>query len=178
MNRTIRMYQAYNEGIAASAVLYQNFLQAPKFSPTRMTWIKPSFCWMAYRAGYGTKDINQARILAIDLDRTAFDKLLTEKAVLSSHSLKEGTGACKSSDVVVQWDPERDVALKKLEFRSLQLGMRGETARSYTAGEFIIQITDVTDLFTSVHERVLAGDLEGAEALCPEERVYELISSQ
>ena len=38
-----------------------------------MTWIKPSFLWMMYRAGWGYKDDNQRRILAIDLDRADFE---------------------------------------------------------------------------------------------------------
>ncbi len=34
-----------------------------------MTWIKPSFLWMMYRAGWGYKDAGQSRILAIDITR-------------------------------------------------------------------------------------------------------------
>lgn len=35
----------------------------------RMTWIKPSFLWMMYRAGWGFKDKGQRRVLAIDISR-------------------------------------------------------------------------------------------------------------
>jgi hypothetical protein len=38
-----------------------------------MTWIKPSFLWMMYRAGSGFKDEGQRRILAIDIGREGFE---------------------------------------------------------------------------------------------------------
>ncbi|KAI9347633.1 hypothetical protein BDR26DRAFT_854439 [Obelidium mucronatum] len=162
----------FNEGIATSAVQHQNFLHAPNFSATRMTWIKPSFCWMAYRSGFSFKDKNQARILAINLHQEAFNSLI-EQAVLSHGQFAEA-GACKSKDVVVQWDPERDVELNRMDKRSLQLGMRGEMAQRYASGEFIAQITDVTELFQRVHELVKNGNVEAAIVLCPAERIYEV----
>ena len=36
----------------------------PDFKPDRMTWIKPSFAWMLYRAGYGSKH-GQENILKV-----------------------------------------------------------------------------------------------------------------
>jgi hypothetical protein len=50
----IRVYQAYSHAIADSALAAQTFVSLP-FSMTRMTWIKPSFLWMMYRAGWGKK---------------------------------------------------------------------------------------------------------------------------
>ena len=80
-NATVRVYQAYNAEIAEAAVRAQRFV-AP-WRPERMTWIKPSAVWMGYRCGWAAKDANQARVLAIDLYRAAFDALLCE-AVLST----------------------------------------------------------------------------------------------
>ena len=45
---------------------------SPPFKMSRMTWIKPSFLWMMYRAGWGYKDAGQRRILAIDITREGF----------------------------------------------------------------------------------------------------------
>jgi hypothetical protein len=67
---SIRVYQAYNNLIADTAVKNNNF----KFSPFKMertTWIKPSFLWMMYRSGWATKE-NQDRILAIDITHEGF----------------------------------------------------------------------------------------------------------
>ena len=61
----VYFYQAYNDEIANWAIENQKF-GGPKFSQTRMTWIKPSFAWVLYRSGYGSKH-NQNRILKVKL---------------------------------------------------------------------------------------------------------------
>ena len=102
----IRVYQAYRAGIAEEAVRLQAF--GEQFSRTRMTWIKPSFLWMMYRAGWGVKK-DQEHILAIDLDRGAFETLLRQ-AVLTSPCGKDPGDwrqALDASPVRVQWDPDR-----------------------------------------------------------------------
>ena len=48
--KTIRVYQAYNNEIADEALKLGKF--GSKFSLTRMTWIKPSFLWMMYRLNF------------------------------------------------------------------------------------------------------------------------------
>ena len=49
-NKTIRVYQAYNNEIADEALKLGKF--GSKFSLNRMTWIKPSFLWMMYRLNF------------------------------------------------------------------------------------------------------------------------------
>ena len=71
-DKTIRVYQAYNNEIADEALKLGKF--GSKFSLNRMTWIKPSFLWMMYRSGWATKQ-GQERILAIDLKREGFDEI-------------------------------------------------------------------------------------------------------
>merc|ERR1712084_3196 len=70
---TVRVYQAYNVEIADAAAAANSFrapLEAGTWSSTRMTWIKPSAVWMAYRCGWTImKDRNQARVLALDVSR-------------------------------------------------------------------------------------------------------------
>ncbi|MBI6550469.1 DUF4291 family protein [Xenorhabdus sp. VLS] len=67
----IRVYQAFSDSIADSAIKNGIFV-SPPFSITRMTWIKPSFLWMMYRSGWAKKDEGQKRILAIDLTHKGF----------------------------------------------------------------------------------------------------------
>ena len=78
---TITVYQAYNNAIANFAVANQRF-GGSSYSFSRMTWVKPNFMWMMYRAGWATKE-NQERILAIKIKHEGFNKILTE-AVHSS----------------------------------------------------------------------------------------------
>src|SRR6202042_2093945 len=75
----ITVYQAYSGQIAEPALQAQKFV--PPFQRNRMTWIKPSFLWMMYRSGWGTKD-GQERVLAIDITRSGFQWCL-ENACLS-----------------------------------------------------------------------------------------------
>src|SRR5688500_16741779 len=79
---TIRVYQAFSDAIAEPALAAGTF--RPPFKLERMTWIKPSFLWMMYRAGWGYKDAGQSRILAVDMLRSGFDWAL-QHAALSTH---------------------------------------------------------------------------------------------
>lgn len=77
----------------------------------------------------------------------------------------------KGAPTRVQWDPERDLHLNPLPYRSLQLGLAGEATVRY-ADEWIVGIEDVTGLAREVHGLVRAGELGRAAALLPEERPY------
>jgi hypothetical protein len=171
--RTIRVYQAYSETIAESALAHQRFV-SPPFSMTRMTWIKPSFLWMMYRAGWGKKDDGQRRILGIDITHEGFACALAHAC--PSHP--EGgmdhetwRALLTGSPVRVQWDPERDLHHNPLPHRSIQIGLSGEAVRRYV-DEWIVRIEDVTPLAARMHDLVLAGDLSAARALSPAERLY------
>ena len=72
------VYQAYKPSIARYAVDHQQ-LGGPEFSYNRMSWIKPNFLWMMYRCGWASKE-NQERVLALWLDRAAFEGILGEAA--------------------------------------------------------------------------------------------------
>lgn len=65
---TITVYQAYSETIAEAAVKEQRLTASPEFSGTRMTWVKPSWCWMMYRSGYSFKDSRWAISLALNVE--------------------------------------------------------------------------------------------------------------
>ena len=103
-DETITVYQAYNRAIAAAAVKEQKLHASPLFKPTRMTWIKPSWAWMLYRAGYSYKDPGQERILAIRMRHEDFLGLL-ERAVLTF-----GHGGAARAEVDTESEPQRPQA--------------------------------------------------------------------
>lgn len=167
---TIRVYQAYSDAIADSALKHQTFV-APPFKIERMTWIKPSFLWMMYRAGWGFKDEGQRRILAIDITREGFEWALAHSC--PSHPepgmSHEGWEQLKSrSPVRIQWDPERDLQLQPLPHRAIQIGLSKEAVRLYV-GEWIQRITDVTPLAHSIQSLVEADQLAKGSNLVPRE---------
>jgi hypothetical protein len=144
---TITVYQAYNSEIATAAVKNQRLDASPKFSATRMTWIKPSWAWMMYRSGYSYKDPGQERILAITLTHAAFLSLLQNATPSTSHGTMDAVGLNddikKSASVRVQWDPERTVRLEKLPYRSIQIGVPGALIGDLVEGT--VKIEDVTN---------------------------------
>lgn len=135
---TITVYQAYNTTIANAAVEQQLLTASPTFKLSRMTWIKPSWCWMMYRSGYSHKDANQSRILALKMKRDNFLQLL-DSAVLTKKHASQG-----EQMVRVQWDPERGPRLEVLPYRSIQIGIPAGVSETW-AKEWIESIEDVTD---------------------------------
>jgi hypothetical protein len=170
---TVTVYQAYSPAIAEPALRAGRFV--PPFKRDRMTWIKPSFLWMMYRCGWALKP-GQERVLAVSITRDGFEWAL-ERAALSHYvrGVHPDRAAwqreMRQAPTRVQWDPERDVHLQPLPYRSLQLGLGGEAVPRYV-DEWITGIADVTGLARSVHERVSAR--EDATGLLPAERVYPL----
>lgn len=173
----VRVYQAYSKTIANSAVEHNTFI-SPPFSMTRMTWIKPSFLWMMYRSGWGMKDSGQERILAIDISHEGFSEIL-QQGIISHYdvslysSQKEWKRKVQQSDVIIQWDPERDIFLNKLEERTIQMGLRNQAVEKYV-NQWIVNITDITNNVHEIHELVKENKLDIAYSLMPTENVYLL----
>jgi len=170
---TIVVYQAYAPAIAEAAVASQRFV-AP-FSFERMTWVKPSFLWMMERCGWATKP-NQERVLAVHLLRERFDELVAQ--AVPTHfipgvdsSAEAWRARADGADVLVQWDPERDLRGKKLNHRSLQLGIGRALARAF-ATQWIARIEDVTPLVRTLRELRRSGEWERAGRKLPGERPY------
>ena len=169
----ITVYQAYAPEIGLPAARDGRFPEAWKRG--RMTWVKPSFLWMMYRSGWGTKE-GQEVVLAVEIAREGFEWALANACLASYDAERHGTRedwsrALKRAPARVQWDPERDVHLRALPYRSLQLGLAGEASRRY-ADEWITAITDVTALARESRALVRAGDAEAARRLLPRERPY------
>jgi Domain of unknown function (DUF4291) len=172
---TIVVYQAYNDAIADAAVKAQKFV-AP-FSMNRMTWIKPSFLWLMERSGWGTKS-NQERILAVRITRAGWDRCL-RKGVLTAfdgsihRSIEQWREEFQSAAVHVQWDPERSIHGKKLEYRSIQVGLSRSVIARYV-NEWTREIKDLTQLTRKLRDLRKAGKYGEAKRLLPSECVYEV----
>lgn len=195
---TIRVYQAYNVYIAKKAAEANSFrapLESGKWSDTRMTWIKPSAVWMAYRCDWSYKDKNQAAVLALDLSRQRFLELLRTAILSHGEEAKAEKGATKAYPVVVQWDPERIMSTDKgtkekkkgekesrfnttevSAMRSIQIGLRDAGSQMLLDPTFVRRITDVTQDFQNAHAALNASppNIRAAvEALWPGQQQEE-----
>lgn len=146
------VYQAFNPAIAEEALREGTF--GKSFSLERMTWIKPSLGWMLYRSGYATK-LNQERILKIKLTHQGFQTILAEGVPSSFNSSlftsqADWEQSLQRSRVRYQWDPDRDLYLRKLERRALQLGICGSIVRDYI-NTWILTIEDITELAYAIN---------------------------
>ncbi|KAK3353347.1 hypothetical protein B0T25DRAFT_208767 [Lasiosphaeria hispida] len=170
-DETVTVYQAYNTAIASAAVAQQKLNASPKFRTARMTWIKPSWAWMLYRAGYSYKDSGQERILALQMRHADFMTVLQKGVAVDG-------GSMPLPEVRIQWDPERNVRLGKLDYRSIQIGIPASLSEQWVE-DMIVGIEDVTDrareLKKVLDERpdVSDDELVGI-GLVPVEKPFEL----
>lgn len=173
---TITVYQAYNKSIAQEGLKAQTFV-SPPFKIQRMTWIKPSFLWMMYRSGWATKEY-QDNILSIKMTRDGFERALNN-ACLShfdkSLYLSEATWRekLKTSFVRIQWDPEKDILLNELPYRSIQIGLSGKAVEEYLS-KWIIQIDDITESCKDIRQLIIDKKINKAKNLLPIEKTYPL----
>ncbi|WP_145814302.1 DUF4291 domain-containing protein [Kribbella amoyensis] len=174
-DQTIAVYQAYSPEIAGPAVAAGTFV--PPFGLHRMTWIKPSFLWMAYRSGWATKP-GQTRVLRIHLTREGFEWALTHSC-LSHYDRKHHPdesawrAALRESPVRIQWDPEQTLHLKpQPDVRSIQIGLAGEAVPRYVH-DWITRLEDVTTEMQEIHA-LTRTDSEAARSRLPAERPYPL----
>jgi hypothetical protein len=170
---TVVVYQAYRGEIAEAALRAGTFV--PPFSLGRMTWIKPSVLWMAYRSGWATKE-GQERVLAVRITREGFDFALSHSSLSAFepgvHGTREAWEAQRdASPVRVQWDPERDVELRELPHRAIQVGLGPPVVPAYVR-EWVVGIEDATGTMRAVAELVARGETGTAEAMLPAEAPY------
>ena len=171
---TITVYQAYAPEIAEPALAAGTFV-AP-FGMNRMTWIKPSFLWMAYRSGWASKP-GQTRVLRIHLKRSGFEWALANSCLSHydpNHHQSEAAwrAELQQSPVRIQWDPEQTISLQaQPTVRSLQLGLSGEAVSLYV-NEWITGIEDVTPTMHTLAD--LPRPSPEAAKLLPVERPYPL----
>lgn len=168
---TIRVYQAFSDNIANEAIKLGKF--GSEFKMSRMTWIKPSFLWMMYRSGWGTK-VGQNRILAIDIYRYGFDEIYKNKVYSSFskevYNTKENWKlALENSEVRCQWDPDRDIYGNAQVRRAIQLGIRGDILDKYV-NDWIFQIEDITGTVVELKKSIQQGSF--TDDLLPVEIPY------
>ena len=168
------VYQAFNPLIAEYAVKHQQF-GGPHYSFTRMSWIKPNFLWMMYRAGWAAKP-NQERILALWVARETFERILSQ-AVHSTFRVEiyqteaNWQAALGSSEVRLQWDPDHNPYGHKLDRKAIQLGLRGHTLRQF-ATEGLGGIEDITEWVKREGQKVAARQLDELEVV--REEIYPI----
>ncbi len=170
---TIVVYQAYRKQIAEPAIAAGRFV-AP-FSWGRMTWIKPSFLWMMARSNWGQKS-GQENILGIRISREGWEQALSLGTLTSFdrnvHSNQEvWRDEFEKAVVHVQWDPERSPQGKKLQHRSIQVGLSRHVIREFT-DRWIKSIADLTPLTRKIRAQFLAGNSRWAKQQLPREQVY------
>lgn len=170
---TITVYQAYRKEIAIPAIKNQKFVSP--FKMDRMTWIKPSFLWMMYRSGWGRKE-GQEYILAIKIKREGFEWAL-DNSCLSHYNDKywkteeDWKIKLSMSPVRIQWDPEKDIYLNNLNYRSIQVGLKDVAVIKYV-NEWIVSIENITDRCTAIYELIQKDKIDEAMLLLPEEKIY------
>jgi len=168
------VYQAFNPSIAKYAAENQQF-GGSQYSFNRMSWIKPNFLWMMYRAGWATKS-NQECILAIEIAKTHFEQILIA-AVHSSFksgvyaSKADWQAKLKASDVVMQWDPDHHPNGNKLQRRAIQLGLRNDMLRQFGT-DWAVSIQDITGFVREQGQKLTQGKLD--ELLVIKEQVIEI----
>ena len=170
----IIVYQAFNPGIAAYAVKEQKF-GGPHYSFNRMSWIKPGYLWMMYRAGWASKE-NQQRILAITLPVVHLKTILSKATATSFDksqftSEEEWRNELGKTEVRLQWDPDHDPFGNKQERKAIQIGMKGDILKKFCT-EWIRGIEDITEFVRKEHEKILNDAIE--ELDIPYEEVIEL----
>lgn len=178
-DRHIIVYQAFNQAIADYAVKHQTFLGCPVYNPNRMTWVKTNFLWMQYRCGWGAKDTNQERVLALTVTRDAFDGWLRQSVASSSDGPAAARDAHReaiaASDVRLQWDPDHDPAGHPVPGRrAVQLGLRGGALAAFLAPDSrqLVRIDDVTDALVAPQRAIAAAAAQWALLNVPIERCY------
>lgn len=173
-NDNIIVYQAFNPSIAKYAVEHQKF-GGPAYSFNRMSWIKPGFLWMMYRAGWAGK-ADQQHILAITLPIVHF-KTILQQATISSYdseffeTREMWKEALEGTEVRLQWDPDHDPYGNKQERKAIQLGMKGVVLKQFCT-EWIVRIEDITDFVKQEYQKVLTHKVDVLNL--PYEEVIEL----
>ena len=170
---SIVVYQAYRKEIAEATIKAGRFVEP--FSWGRMTWIKPSFLWLMARSNWGTKS-RQEHVLAIRIKRDGWERALSLGVLTSfeynTHQLETNwRSRFEAATVHVQWDPERTIHGKKLEHRSIQVGLSRDVIREFTE-DWVIEISEFTARTRKIRSLYLAGNLKRAKDLLPPERVY------
>ena len=141
----IFVYQAFKPSITEEALRKGTYGNGINLET--MTSIKHSIGRKLYRSVYATKH-RQESILKIKLTHQGFQEILKQAIPTSFdrdifESERDWKRSLDNSEVRYQWDPDRDLSLRRLEHRALQLGIRGSVVKNYV-NNWILEIEEVT----------------------------------
>lgn len=172
---SITVYQAYSPEIGVPAIENGTFVEP--FSRNRMTWIKPSFLWLMARSNWARRP-GQEMVLAVRITRAGWEEALalavpTDADRRVFRDSGEWRRRFAKAVVHVQWDPERSLRGRKLEQRSVQIGLSRHVIDRYV-DDWILGIEDRTPLVRRIHRLLQDGKTSRASALLSPERPYPL----
>ena len=130
-----------------------------------------------YRSGWAQKE-GQEYILAIKIKREGFEWAL-KNACLSTfkehiyNTHENWKERLNNTPVRIQWDPEKSIKLGNLDYKSIQIGLKGKAVNKYVK-DWIVEIKDITDFSKEIHQLILNGNLEKAKDKLPKEEIYPL----
>ncbi len=170
----IIVYQAFNANITAYAIKHQKF-GGQHYSFNRMSWIKPGFLWMMYRAGWASKE-HQQHILAITIPLIRFEEILKQATISSFDNMLFETRESwqqelNKTQVRLQWDPDHNPYGNNLTRKAIQLGLKGDILKKFCT-EWIIKIDDITSFVKEQYEYVKSKRLE--ELQVPVEEIIQV----
>lgn len=165
VENNIVVYQAFNPHIARYAITHQKF-GGEHYSFNRMSWIKPGFLWMMYRAGWAAKE-HQQHILAITISQMHFEEILKQATISSFDdtlfcSKETWQEELAKTQVRLQWDPDHDPYGNKIARKAIQLGLKGEILRKFCT-EWVITIEDITPFVKEQYESVRSKRLNNLQ---------------
>lgn len=118
--------------------------------------------------------------MAIETTREGFEWASTTLThAMSHHTAGDGTDheewqrKLQSSPVRVQRVLERDLSLRSLDYRSIQIGLSGEAVGKYF-GEWVVSTTDMTNTMRKVDQYLKEGRFDAAKECLPEEEIHFL----
>ena len=159
-NKTIVMYQAYNDAIADAAMEAQRFV-AP-FSMRRMTWIKPSFRWLMHRSNWGKKS-GQTRTLAVHIYRDVWEEALSQGVLTHPEPSIHGSREA--------WHEAFEGGA--LDHYSIQVGLTRHLIEEF-ASNWIARIEDLSPQVAKMEKMRQGKHKKHLSRHLPSERVYPL----
>lgn len=127
-----------------------------------------------YRSNWGTKK-NQECILAIDVHREVFDRLLSQAVLTSPDSMmfdgNEWEKRFKNTDVYCQWDTDRSLSGSPLNRAAIQIGIKNNALSDFLDNG-IYKIEDLTPTVRKWNDRRKKRQLSITEL--PSEKIYPI----
>jgi hypothetical protein len=76
-----------------------------------------------------------------------------------------------TTSVRIQWGPEKKLKLGNLNYKSIQIGVKGDALKKYIK-DWIVQIDNITNLSKEIYNSISNTDIEKAKDKLPFKKVY------